>query len=55
MFHVNSWGLQHAQLRQGNIGEPLVQLQAQPIAELIGLARHNYSGVPTIWMGYLRS
>ena len=35
MFHVNSWGLQHAAVAAGATLVNPGQLQAQPIAELM--------------------
>ena len=55
MFHVNSWGLQHAAVAAGaTLVNPGPKLQAQPIAELMESERVTIAaGVPTIWMGVL--
>ena len=55
MFHVNSWGLQHAAVAAGaTLVNPGPKLQPGPIAELMESERVTIAaGVPTIWMGVL--
>ncbi len=55
MFHVNSWGLQHAAVAAGaTLVNPGPKLQPEPIAELMESERVTIAaGVPTIWMGVL--
>ena len=55
MFHVNSWGLQHAAVAAGaTLINPGPKLQPEPLAELIETERVTIAaGVPTIWMGVL--
>ena len=55
MFHVNSWGLQHAAVAVGaTLVNPGPNLQAEPIARLLESEKVTITaGVPTIWMGVL--
>ncbi len=55
MFHVNSWGLQHAAVAAGaTLVNPGPKLQPEPIAELMESENVTIAaGVPTIWMGVL--
>ena len=55
MFHVNSWGLQHAAVAAGaTLVNPGPKLQPEPIAELMESEKVTIAaGVPTIWMGVL--
>ena len=55
MFHVNSWGLQHAAVAVGaTLVNPGPNLQAEPIARLLESEKVTVTaGVPTIWMGVL--